>query len=338
MNQYLQSIIFVSIVGLNPIIFAMDEAFHCKVPLSQSNAQPAPQHEQPKAQAELDAIQFAKEQESKKLSAAANKQVQKLQRKKIENGIKITLKDTSIKGKPFNTDLVEALPADVQKEILKFAYSTAFSDGYQLLPALIPFCPRDVCCFSFQGFDRANKKYKKKIIVDIDITFIHPDPWKRRLQRLLPTGYRMHIRTSDSEIDSESILNQQNGFYQHWFNTYQPMAYENFECILANDNLYLPPSSMRETLESCSIEQLNLIRKLWVKYDERCRGAFMGNKSLMELSAQDSKIFESLPQQMRFNLESNYRIETTKTSYVRGALIGLGCAAAINAAWQFSKQ
>lgn len=327
MNQSIKVIIFASILGLSPAIFAMDE--------------------QPKAQAELDAIQFAKEQESKKVSATANKQAKENQRKKIENGLKVALTDVQIKDKPFNSDLIEMLPADIQKEILKFAYSpTAFSHGYQLLPALIPCCPRDLCCFSFQGFDKADKKYKKKFHVNINITFIHPDPWKRRLQGLLPTGYTIQIRWSDSEISSRGVLDQTNNLIW-WFDTYQPIPYENFEGMLANDKLYLPASLMREALESCSIEQLNLIRTLWVNYDERYRNAtFIGNLRLyndimnqpIKLSAQESKLFESLPQQIRFNLESNYRIQTTRARYKKVALIGLGCAAVIGSVWKFSKQ
>lgn len=76
MNLF-KSTFILTFIGLNPILCAVDEAFHCKVPINKATSHAGDQsvntqQETKKTQAELDAAQFAKERESKRRSALQN--------------------------------------------------------------------------------------------------------------------------------------------------------------------------------------------------------------------------------------------------------------------------
>lgn len=303
-----QLTVLLTLFALNTI--AMDEPFQCKVPVRQETniRQPAKTQKPKLNQAELDGIQFAKEQETKKFAAEVNKQPQD-ERQKIQNGLKNILKDTQIKGRPFNTSLVEKLPAPIQKEIVKLSYSpTAYSNGYQLLPALIPHFPR------VWGFSRNQNFYER----------IGANRYKYNFSVQVTEGNFSDSLFNMQEYQSTVTINRstltkdgENGSWGHSFLGKRKMPAYSFKALLANHVLYLPKSSMRDILESCSEEQLNLIRDLWARNERiesraRLETTYTDIETVLKepiiLNSKEKQLYNSLPTQIRVNLESNYRV------------------------------
>lgn len=317
MNSNIQMlpIIFVIISCVSMPVLAMDEPFHCKVPLQDITTHPNQKQEKATklTQAQLDAIQFVKEQETKKLIAARNKQPNN-QHQKISCGLKELLKDQIIKGEQFNNLLIDRIPADVQKEILKFAYpAVGYNNGYQLLPALIPHCPRDF--YSPAPWENFYKKeYAKKYKRCFEIELRAPGA-----RDIVDCLFNVHEYERDFLIDYVKIdydnapIYDRHDYHLNFFAKRGILSCR-FRATITNDTLYLSKSSMKDLLENCSLEQLNLIRALWLRNEE-----IVANWHIKEfskwynqpilLNAQETKTYLSLPEQLRISLETNYKIK-----------------------------
>src|SRR5579872_2575462 len=118
-------------------------------------AQQQAEQKQDASQARLDALQYAKEQESKKIAAAANKNnlaLQSLGNPRLQ----------AILG-----SLNGVLPNDVAQIIAEYD-DEDFENGYQLLPAILPDqpfkdIPRPTIVFHFEGKMISPSKYELQL-------------------------------------------------------------------------------------------------------------------------------------------------------------------------------
>jgi|SRR5579872_7256974 len=286
---------------------------------AQQQAEQSTQVEHKLTQAQLDAFQFAKEQESKKLSAAINKEKQHEQNCKVNAGLKELLEGATIKGEPLDLHLLDKLPSAVQEQIAKSIYSHAFNHGYQLLPAIIPSC----CTLHLRpGLEvlGGQGKIRYKRIFEAE-------------GHLEDRLYVVNITHTESEKKGKNEVNmQQPGTYTHGWIPRKQLTPFNVSGKIVNDKLYLQKDSLeRVMLENCSAEQITLIRALWQKNHRAIGGTFL------HLDEEETQIFNSLPDQMRNNLETNYNLKTVKKCCTRTAFATAVAAVGTVAAWFLTK-
>src|SRR5579872_2188446 len=233
---------------------AMDQPFISTVPVNPTLVQdhPLPTSTMP-TQADLDRLQFAKEQETKILVAAVNKKP-KSQTEKIEHGLKELLKDQRIQEECFDCSLIEKIPAAVQKEIVKCVYSpTGFSQGYELLPALIP---RYNLCLG-PGENPANILSAKKYVITFFVRVSETGREQTFFNRL--ANLREYMSFMEGYVSSK----RRNGISgpDHFgqgssFTASRKIVPKQFDGIIDDGTLYVRDRSTSDLLDSCSLAQL----------------------------------------------------------------------------------
>lgn len=265
--------------------------------------------ERKQTQAELDAIQFAKEQETKKIGEQQNKTKTQVQNQKIRNGLKELLKDAKIKNQAFDANLIDKLPSEICKHIATMTYTRGFKNGYQLIPAITPasvwihqkgkICetrvgyiePRYKFNFKMKIGPQAGKHNLFEIISDCWMESVDPNTGYIKGRRSCRTKETLALSTFDvRKLPHKSLHNL-----------------SEISGKFINGTLFLDRCEMRTLLEQCTTEQIEFIRSLWKKY-KYMQYAHFGAVYLF--NEEQVRIFKSLPEKIRYNLVCQYDIKT----------------------------